>query len=118
MAQEDALRVNWTKSDGDYFRISTVEPDDLTRQSNGAMKLAFNAKSFNSSDSIIQIGQCDDGSNCDNTLEFIISGDWNEYLIPLSDFEELGLDMSKITSALIIKAEGGTDIGLSNIRLE
>lgn len=118
MAQEDALRVNWTKSDGDYFRISSVEPDDLTRQSNGAMKLAFNAKSFNGSDSIIQIGQCDDGSNCDNTLEFKISGDWNEYLIPLSDFEELGLDMSKITSALIIKAEGGTDIGLSNIRLE
>jgi beta-glucosidase len=118
MAQEDALRVNWTKSDGDYFRISSVEPDDLTRQSNGAMKLAFNAKSFNGSDSIIQIGQCDDGSNCDNTLVFKISGDWNEYLIPLSDFEELGLDMSKITSALIIKAEGGTDIGLSNIRLE
>ncbi|GIS00776.1 MAG: hypothetical protein CM15mP102_15960 [Flavobacteriales bacterium] len=55
MAQEDALRINWTtgeetryspSDDGDYFRISSEQPDNMTRQSNGAMKLAFNAKSF------------------------------------------------------------------------
>ena len=55
LAQEDALRINWTQGDetryqpsnqGDYFRISTIEPDDISRQSNGAMKLAFYAKSF------------------------------------------------------------------------
>ena len=118
MAQEDALRINWTKSDGDYFRISSVKPNDLTRQSNGAMKLAFNAKSFTGSDSTLQIGQCDDSVNCDKTLEIKISGDWQEYMIPLSNFEELGIDMSKITSSILIKAEAGVDIGLSNVRLE
>jgi len=118
MAQEDALRINWTKSDGDYFRISSVKPNDLTRQSNGAMKLAFNAKSFTGSDSTLQIGQCDDSFNCDKTLEIKISGEWQEYLIPLSNFEELGIDMSKIISSILIKAEAGVDIGLSNVRLE
>ena len=118
MAQEDALRINWTKSDGDYFRISSVKPNDLTRQSNGAMKLAFNAKSFTGSDSTLQIGQCDDSFNCDKTLEIKISGEWKEYLIPLSNFEELGIDMSKIISSILIKAEAGVDIGLSNVRLE
>jgi len=118
MAQEDALRINWTKSDGDYFRISSVKPNDLTRQSNGAMKLAFNAKSFTGSDSTLQIGQCDDSVNCNKTLEIKISGDWQEYMIPLSNFEELGIDMSKITSSILIKAEAGVDIGLSNVRLE
>jgi beta-glucosidase len=78
MAQEDALRINWTKSDGDYFRISSVKPNDLSRQSNGAMKLAFNAKSFTASDSTLLIGQCDDSVNCDKTLEIKISGDWKE----------------------------------------
>ena len=117
-AQEDALRINWTKSDGDYFRISSVKPNDLSRQSNGAMKLAFNAKSFTGSDSTIQIGQCDDSFNCDKTLEIKISGEWQEYMISLSNFEELGIDMSKIISSILIKAEAGVDIGLSNVRLE
>ena len=118
MAQEDALRINWTKSDGDYFRISSVKPNDLSRQSNGAMKLAFNAKSFTGSDSTLLIGQCDDSVNCDKTLEIKISGDWKEYMINLSSFEELGIDMSKITSAILIKADAGIEIGLSNVRLE
>ena len=118
MAQEDALRINWTKSDGDYFRISSVKPNDLTRQSNGAMKLAFNAKSFTGSDSTLQIGQCDDSFNCDKTLEIKISEEWQEYLIPLSNFEELGIDRSKIISSILIKAEAGIDIGLGNVRLE
>ena len=118
VAQEDALRINWTKSDGDYFRISSVKPNDLTRQSNGAMKLAFNAKSFTNSDAILQIGQCDDSDNCNKTLEIKVSGDWNEYIISLSSFEDLGVDMSKIISSILIKAQVGVDIGLSNVRLE
>ena len=118
VAQEDALRINWTKSDGDYFRISSVNPNDLTRQSNGAMKLAFNAKSFTNYDAILQIGQCDDSDNCNKTLEIKVSGDWKEYIISLSSFEDLGVDMSKIISSILIKAQAGVDIGLSNIRLE
>ena len=118
LAQEDALRINWTKSDGDYFRISSVNPNDLTRQSNGAMKLAFNAKSFTNNDAILQIGQCDDSDNCNKTLEIKVSGDWKEYIISLSSFEDLGVDMSKIISSILIKAQAGVDIGLSNIRLE
>ena len=118
MAQEDALRINWTQSDEDYFQISSIKPDDMARQSNGAMKLAFNAKTFIGADAIIQIGQCDDIDRCNKTLDFKISGDWKEYRISLSSFEKLGIDMSKITSALIIKAKKGVDIGLSNVRLE
>ena len=118
MAQEDALRINWTQSDEDYFQISSIKPDDMARQSNGAMKLAFNAKTFVGADAIVQIGQCDDIDRCYKTLDFKISGDWKEYRISLSSFEKLGIDMSKITSALIIKAKKGVDIGLSNVRLE
>jgi beta-glucosidase len=118
MAQEDALRINWTKSDGDYFRISSEKPNDMARQSNGAMKLAFTAKTFTGSDAVLQIGQCDFDGSCDKTLDIKISGDWKEYRISLSSFEELGINMSKITSALILKAKKGVDVGLGNVRLE
>ena len=56
--------------------------------------------------------------NCDKTLELEISNDWKEYMISLKDFENLGIEMSNITSAFLVKAVSGIDIGLSNIRLE
>ena len=127
LAQEDALRINWTQGDetryqpsneGDYFRISSIEPDNMTRQSNGAMKLAFFAKSYSGLTETIKIGQCDNKIECDNTIELEVSNDWKEYMISLKDFENLGIDMSNITSAFLVKAKSGTDIGLSNIRLE
>jgi len=121
------LRINWTQGDetryqpsneGDYFRISSIEPDNMTRQSNGAMKLAFFAKSYSGSTQTIKIGQCDNESECEKTKELEVSNDWKEYMISLKDFENLGIDMSNITSAFLVKAKAGTDIGLSNIRLE
>ena len=39
-------------------------------------------------------------------------------MISLKDFEKLGIDMSNITSPILVKANQGVDIGLSNIRLE
>ena len=127
LAQEDALRIHWTlgdetryspSEDGDYFRISTDQPDNMTRQSNGAMKLAFNAKSFSASNEKIQIGQCDISLDCNQTLEIEINNEWTEYMISLKDFENLGIDMSSITSSILIKAKPGVEIGISNIRLE
>ena len=90
----------------------------MTRQSNGAMKLAFNAKSFSGSNEVIRVGQCDITLNCNKTLEIEIDNKWTEYLISLKDFENLGIDMSSITSSMLIKANPGVDIGISNIRLE
>ncbi len=118
LAQEDALRINWTKSDGDYLRISSNKPSDMARQTNGAMELTFNAKSFTDTDAIVQIGQTDENTNGENVLEIFISGDWKEYRISLSCFEKLGIDMSKITSVLTLKGLKGVDIGIGNVRLE
>ena len=117
-AQEDALRINWTKSNGDYFRVSTNNTNDMTRQSNGAMKLTFIAKSFQGPNINIQIGLCDNLVNCSNTISLNLIDNWKEYKIPLSDFEKMGVDMGKITSAFLIKSKKGSDIGLTNIRIE
>ena len=119
MAQEDALRIKWTKSDTDQLRVSTASPTDMSRESNGAMELTFSAKSFKAGDAVVQIGMCNPDSDCDQTLSInISSNDWNEYRISLSCFDKLGVDMTKIASALMITAGEGVDIGLSNCRLE
>ncbi|WP_235010907.1 glycoside hydrolase family 3 protein [Aquimarina sp. AU119] len=117
-AQEDALRIQWTKSDRDQIRVSAASPSDMSRQSNGAMELAFSAKSFTASDAALQIGMCGPDAPCDKTLNISVApNDWKEYRISLSCFDNLGLDMTKISSALMITAGEGVEIGLSNIRL-
>ena len=118
LAQEDALRIKSTKADGDQMRISATSPSDMSRQSNGAMELAFVAKSFSGKNAVVQIGMCNPDSKCDQSVDIIISGnDWKEYRISLSCFEKLGVDMTKLSTAFVIGSMGSMDIGLANIRL-
>ena len=116
-AQEDALRIKFTKSDFDELRVNTASPADMSRQANGAMELTFAAKSF-AKNATVKIAMCD-GAVCDKTLDIKITGsDWKDYRISLSCFGDLGVDMTKISTALMITAGEGVDIGLGNIRLE
>ena len=119
-AQEDALRIKWTQSDFDQVRVSTASPSDMSRQSNGAMELTFSAKSFKGANATVKIGMgCNQVSACNETLDINIAGnEWQEYRISLSCFDNLGVDMSKISTALMITADEGVEIGLSDIRLE
>ena len=119
-AQEDALRIKWTKADNDQFRVSTASPSDMSRQANGAMELTFSAKSFTDNDAAVKIGMgCNEDPSCDHTVDINITGNtWQEYRISLSCFADRGVDMGNITTALLITAGEGVDIGISKIRLE
>jgi len=118
-AQEDALRIKWTKNDRDQLRISSSSPTNMARESNGAMELTFAAKSFSSKEVTVQIGMCGERDYCNETLDIKISPDnWKEYRISLSCFEKLGVDMTQISSAMTLTAGANVDIGLGNVRLE
>jgi len=117
-AQEDALRIKWTKPDYDIMTISASDVSDMSRQSNGAMELAFTAKSFKDKNAVVKISMCEKDSSCTGTLDINIeSNEWKEYRISLSCFDKLGVDMSKIISAFMITANEGVEIGLSNIHI-
>ena len=117
MAQEDALRIRWTQESGDYFRITSSDAVDLSRESNGAMELSFSAKSFVEVPAVISIGLCEVGSNCENSLKITLSEDWDSYGIGLSCFENLGVDVSNVSSILVLRSSGLNDIGISNVQL-
>ncbi|MFT4760831.1 MAG: beta-glucosidase [Saprospiraceae bacterium] len=118
MAQEDALRINWTLSDNDQLSLSTASPSDMSRQANGAVELTFSAKSFTAKEATVKIGMCNQGVACDKTLDIKIAANaWQEYRISLSCFADLGVDMRKVETAFMVMAGKGVDIGLSNIRL-
>ena len=118
-AQEDALRVKITKTDGDQLRLSAATPSEMARQANGAMEMTFAAKSFTSQPATLRVGMCAEGETCDKFLDVSIApGDWQEYRLSLSCFGDLGVDMTKITSALVLTGNEGTDVGIGAIRLE
>ena len=119
LAQEDALRVKWTQSDGDQLRISAAQGTDMAREANGAMEIAFAARSFGNEEAVVEFGMCNPDSQCDKTLSISITGtEWQDYRISLSCFGDLGIDMTNITTALMITADGGNEIGIGNVRLE
>jgi beta-glucosidase len=116
LAQEDALRINWTLGDNDELRIRTALPSDMSRQSNGAMELAFFAKSFKDN-TTINIGMCNGDAACKTLPVRIAAKEWTEYRLSLSCFADLGVDMTKVESAFMVTADKGVDIGVGNIRL-
>ena len=119
-AQEDAIRLKWTKSDSDQMRISSSASANLARQTTGSMELAFTAKSFGSSPkTMVKIGMCSEGTSCEQKLDIALDGnDWKEYRISLTCFANIGVVMTKINSAFIITAGEGVDVGISDVRIE
>ncbi len=118
LAQEDALRIKFTTNGQDDMRISSSTPSDMSRQSNGAMEIAFSSKSFSGSNGTVEIGMCDENTGCKFVNIDIKGSDWKEYRLSLSCFDKLGVDMSSIVSVMTLKGKDGLDIGLSNVRLE
>ena len=117
-SQEDALRIQWTASESDYLQFTCDMPSDFSRQSNAGLELAFSAKSFKAGPCQVNIGMCD-SSHCENLEPITIeSGTWKEYRISLSCFDNVGITMSDIVTALRISADKGVDAGINNIRLE
>jgi len=120
LSQEDSLRVNWNEG-GPEIRLSTHEHVDFSRQSNGAMQLAFYAKNFGGYNKF-SIGMvCNGGNNCKGvgTLPVTIdSKEWTEHRIALKCFEDAGVDMSHIQEAFRLSSSKVASIGLSDIRLE
>ena len=117
-AQEDALRLNWTTADQIQLRITTDDKVNLERQTNGAMELAFYAKSFSRKNTNVKIGMCTHGTSCEQGIDINIeAGDWKEYRISLTCFANIGVVMNNIHAAFTATADKGVDIGISQIRL-
>ncbi len=119
-AQEDALRVNWTRDDYDEIRISSATTADMARQSNGGLELTFSARSFTGEEVDVNIGMgCGQDNPCDQALTIKIApNEWQEYRISLSCFAEMGVDMTQIGTALMLTAGEGVEMGISDVRLE
>ena len=116
-AQEDSLRIDF-ESANSKFSISSGYGQDFSRESNGAMELVFDARSFGEND-IIQIGMgCDADLDCEATVPVSIKETWSEIRLTLSCFASRNVAMNDLEQGLIIHGTPEQSIGISNIRIE
>lgn len=115
-AQEDSLRVTF-KTGEETFEIASSYPVDLSRESNGAMELVFDAKRIDGG-AAIGVGMRCDAADCERFLPVTLSDDWSEVRLSLSCFADEGVDMAVIKGALLVSADSGTSMGISDVRLE
>ena len=74
-AQEDSLRVNFASSDT-VFAIAAGYEHDFSRESNGAMELTFQARSYDAP-ATVQIGMdCDPDRPCSASLPVELGTEW------------------------------------------
>ncbi|MEM9178675.1 MAG: glycoside hydrolase family 3 N-terminal domain-containing protein [Pseudomonadota bacterium] len=114
-AQEDSLKIDF-KTGEENFEIASGYAVDLARESNGAMELSFYAKSIEGSGAI-QVGMGCEGEDCDRSLPVSLSAEWAEVRLSLSCFADAGVNMAYVKKALIIDADAGQSIGISDVRL-
>jgi len=118
-AQEDSLHFIWREA-GTGVRLSTPEPQDLSREANGAMEISFRARGFNSRDTWVEVGMsCHSGEECSHFVPVrITQGPWQEYRVSLSCFTQAGVDLTNTEAAFILRSnEADGEIGLGDIGL-
>ncbi|MEM9572839.1 MAG: glycoside hydrolase family 3 N-terminal domain-containing protein [Pseudomonadota bacterium] len=115
-AQEDSLRIDFT-GDGDAFVLAAGYSHDFSRESNGAMELAFDARLL-AGGSNVEVGMgCKNDPACIPRLPVTLTTEWSEIRLTLSCFQDRGADMAEIDTGLLIQGQPGQSIGLSNVRI-
>lgn len=118
LAQEDSLRVDWREA-GPLVQFGTFDNVDFTRQSNGAMEIAFFVRNFADAPARLRIAMgCTGEAGCPTMPVTVTGSEWREVRVNLSCFADAGVDLSSLQTGLVIGSEQAASIGLSNIRLE
>ena len=117
-AQEDSLRVDWLEA-GPLMRIANHAPVDFTRQSNGAMELAFFVRNLGDAPANLRVALgCEGLEACGGGLGVNVSdSEWHEVRLSLACFADMGADLSTVSTGLLVASNGPASIGISDIRL-
>ena len=115
-AQEDSLRVDFANEA--TFEIASGYGFDFSRESNAAMELTFMAKSFDGSATVDMGMGCDRESCLTATVPVEVGTDWEEVRLSLSCFAKRDVRMEQLDRALVVEADAGTALGISEVRLE
>jgi beta-glucosidase len=115
--QEGARRVQ-VSGGGAALAVSSHDPIDIKRETNGDVLVLFTVKVDKAPASTALALRCD-GPKCGARVPVKLpaNGKYVRYGVPLKCFAAKGGDMSKVTAPFILETTGPTDYSLSEVRL-
>lgn len=100
LAQEDALALSASSGPAAISFEAAGDGVDWSRESNGAMELAFFARSLTGAPVTLHVSMgCSLDAECMREIPVTASPEWQEHRISLSCFADAGVDMSRLTAA-------------------
>ncbi|MEO7540754.1 MAG: putative glycoside hydrolase, partial [Sphingomicrobium sp.] len=113
--QEDARRVSFTGPGPQSFTLKTVQPIDLSRETNAQLSLVFEYRVDTAPAAPVSVAL--DGVSVPVTGAMKKVGTWRSLAIPLGCFKRPGNDLSQVTVPFALMAEGRFTVAISDIRV-
>lgn len=115
--QEGARRFALTNGAAS-IRLVPPAPIDLSRQTNGDVLLLMTVKAT-TVPAALRLGMACGGTACRGEVPLALpaANRWVRYGLPLKCLAARGVDMGRVTEALILTGEGPADIAISEVRL-
>jgi beta-glucosidase len=115
--QEGARRVQ-VSGGGAALAVSSHDPIDIKRETNGDVLVLFTVKVDKAPASAAVALRCD-GSACGSRVLVSLpaNGKYVRYGVPLKCFAAKGADMTKVTAPFVLETTGPADYSLSEVRL-
>ena len=114
--QEGARRFK-IAGGGSAVSLSTHEPIDISRETNGDVLLLFTLRMFDAPDSVAIAMRDAAGKLVSSRVTLPQGGEFVRYGIPLKCLRDKGLDMSKVAAPFILATEGAADYAIGEVRL-
>jgi beta-glucosidase len=118
-AQEDSLAFTWTGKG--EARIAASQPVDISREATGQLSLIVDYRL-----DAAPVGQVELGMASASKMEFVPitralaagqAGEWQRLIVPLRCFAQAGLDMSRLTTPLVLRSQGNLGVSISGVRV-
>jgi len=120
--QEDARSARWAGQGPARLYLAGSEPIDISRESNGALALAFDVRVDEPPSAAVALGMgcgvdCAGGVDVTQLLSGLAAGEWTTLRIRLKRIESAGADMSRIEVPFSLSTEGRLALAFSDVRL-
>ncbi|MBB4657543.1 glycoside hydrolase family 3 protein [Parvularcula dongshanensis] len=115
--QEDAWLARWSGTGAAWVELLTDRPVDLSGDSEASLVIELRADQKPSGSVLLGLGGTELATIDVTDMLAAVPSDWTTLRVPLRCFETAGADLSAVTAAMRLHAEGPMTLALSDVAL-
>ncbi len=114
--QEGARRFAVSSGEA-AISLTTFEPIDIARETNGDVLLLFTLRVDAAPESTVIAMRSGIADTGESAMDLPANGTFTRYGIPLKCLRDKGVDMTRVSAPFILQTRGGGDVSLAEVRL-